>query len=225
MTASDAPAALFQFQGARRGHGRETVFAALDLTLRRGETVALLGPSGSGKSTLFNALRRQQDALCAWCPQEQALVPMLSVFHNIYMGGLHRFGTWRNLRALVRPTAAQRDSVATVAENLGLAEKLFTSVDRLSGGQAQRTALGRALFTQRPVLLADEPVSNLDEHQGQTLLTDTLRRHASAVVAMHDRALALACCERVSGLRHGETVLDAPAASLTLADLDTLYLP
>ncbi len=170
MTASDAPAALFQFQGARLGHGRETVFAALDLTLRRGETVALLGPSGSGKSTLLAALRRQQETLCAWCPQEQALVPMLSVFHNIYMGGLHRFGTWRNLRALVRPTAAQRDSVATVAENLGLAEKLFTSVDRLSGGQAQRTALGRALFTQRPVLLADEPVSNLDEHQGQTLL-------------------------------------------------------
>ena len=121
--------------------------------------------------------------------------------------------------------AAQRDSVAAVAESLGLAEKLFTSVDRLSGGQAQRTALGRALFTERPVLLADEPVSNLDEHQGLALLRDTLRRHDSAVVAMHDRALALACFERVIGLRHGETVLDAPSASLTLADLDRLYLP
>ena len=158
-------------------------------------------------------------------PTQQALVPMLSVFHNIYMGGLHRFGTWRNLRALVHPTAAQRDSVAAVAESLGLAEKLFTSVDRLSGGQAQRTALGRALFTERPVLLADEPVSNLDEHQGLALLRDTLRRHDSAVVAMHDRALALACFERVIGLRHGETVLDAPSASLTLDDLDRLYLP
>ena len=141
------------------------------------------------------------------------------------LGGLHRFGTWRNLRALVHPTAAQRDSVAAVAESLGLAEKLFTSVDRLSGGQAQRTALGRALFTERPVLLADEPVSNLDEHQGLALLRDTLRRHDSAVVAMHDRALALACFERVIGLRHGEMVLDAPSASLTLADLDRLYLP
>jgi phosphonate transport system ATP-binding protein len=225
VNASEAPAPLFHFRGARLGHGRETVFGALDLSIRRGETVALLGPSGSGKSTLLAALRRQQETLCAWCPQQQALVPMLSVFHNIYMGGLHRFGTWRNLRALVRPTAAQRDSVAEVAESLGLSEKLFTSVDRLSGGQAQRTALGRALFTERPVLLADEPVSNLDEHQGLALLGDTLRRHDSAVVAMHDRALALACFERVIGLRQGETVLDAPAASLTLADLDTLYLP
>ena len=137
MNASEAPAPLFHFRGARLGHGRETVFPALDLTVRRGETVALLGPSGSGKSTLLAALRRQRETLCAWCPQEQALVPMLSVFHNIYMGGLHRFGTWRNLRALVHPTAAQRDSVAAVAESLGLAEKLFTSVDRLSGGQAQ----------------------------------------------------------------------------------------
>ena len=68
--------------------------------------MALLGPSGSGKSTLLAALRRQRETLCAWCPQEQALVPMLSVFHNIYMGGLHRHGTWHNLRTLLRPAAA-----------------------------------------------------------------------------------------------------------------------
>jgi len=148
---------------------------------------------------------------------------MLSVFHNIYMGGLHRFGTWRNLRALVHPTAAQRDSVAAVAESLGLAEKLFTSVDRLSGGQAQRTALGRALFTERPVLLADEPVSSLDEHQGLDLLQRALARHPTAVVALHDRELALQCCDRIIGLGEGKILLDAPASTLSLSDLDTLY--
>ncbi|WP_338015212.1 ATP-binding cassette domain-containing protein [Alloalcanivorax marinus] len=217
--------ALFRFHGARLGHGDATVFAALDLSIQRGETVALLGASGSGKSTLLAALRAQHEALCAWCPQEQALVPMLSVFHNIYMGGLHRHGTWHNLRTLLRPGAADRAEVGALAARLGLTDKLFTSVDRLSGGQAQRTALGRALYTQRPVLLGDEPVSNLDEHQGLALMRHALAAHDTAVVAMHDRALALACFQRVLGLRHGELVLDAPAASLTLADLDALYRP
>lgn len=217
--------ALFRFHGTRLGHGDATVFAALDLSVRRGETVALLGASGSGKSTLLAALREQRQALCAWCPQEQALVPMLSVFHNIYMGGLHRHGTWHNLRTLLRPAAADRAEVGALAAELGLADKLFTSVDRLSGGQAQRTALGRALYTRRPVLLGDEPVSNLDEHQGLALMQRALAAHDTAVVAMHDRALALACFQRVLGLRHGELVLDAPAAALTLADLDELYRP
>ena len=100
---------------------------------------------------------------------------------------------------------------------------MFTSVDQLSGGQAQRTALGRALYTQRPVLLADEPVSSLDEHQGLALLTLSLARHHSAVIALHDRALALACSDRIIGLNQGQIVLDAATQSLSLSDLDALY--
>jgi phosphonate transport system ATP-binding protein len=218
------PPPLFQLHGARLGHGNATVFETLDLRIDDGETVALLGPSGSGKSTLLAALREQRETQCAWCPQQGALVPMLSVFHNIHMGALHRYGTWHNLRTLVRPTAAARANVMAVAEPLGIADKLFTSVDRLSGGQAQRTALGRALYSERATLLADEPVSNLDQHQGLALIRLALARHRSAVVAMHDRAMALACFQRIIGLRRGERVLDAPAARLTLADLDALYL-
>src|SRR5699024_530131 len=150
--------------------GNATVFETLDLRIDDGETVALLGPSGSGKSTLLAALREQRETQCAWCPQHGALVPMLSVFHNTHMGALHPYGTWHNLRTLVRPTAAARANVMAVAEPLGIADKLFTSVDRLSGGQAQRTALGRALYSERATLLADEPVSNLDQHQGLALI-------------------------------------------------------
>lgn len=214
---------MFHFQQARLGHGDQVVFDDLTLTIEHGEKVALLGPSGAGKSTLLDALRRQQEAACAWCPQAGALVPMLSVFHNIYMGSLSRNRTLTNLRNLLAPSRHEREQVGALAADLALHDKLFTSVDQLSGGQAQRTALGRALYTQRPILLADEPVSSLDEHQGQALLTLSLARHDSAVIALHDRALALACSDRIIGLNQGQIVLDAATRSLSLSDLDALY--
>ncbi len=214
---------MFQFEQARLGHPGQAVFENLTLHIAKGEQVALLGPSGSGKSTLLAALREQQADSVAWCPQSADLVPMLSVFHNIYMGALDRQHSLTNLRNLIWPTRALKHAIGELADSLGLTNKLFTSVDRLSGGQAQRVALGRAIYSQRQVLLADEPVSSVDEHHGLTLLQQLLGRHDTAVVALHDRSLALQCCSRVIGLRDGIIALDAPCQSLTLADLDALY--
>ncbi|KGD63174.1 ABC transporter ATP-binding protein [Alcanivorax nanhaiticus] len=214
---------MFQFEQARLGHPGQAVFENLTLHIAKGEHVALLGPSGSGKSTLLAALRQQQADRVAWCPQDADLVPMLSVFHNIYMGALDRQHSLINLRNLIWPSRHQKSAIGEIAAQLGLAEKLFTSVDKLSGGQAQRVALGRAIYSQRQVLLADEPVSSVDEHQGLALLKKILGSHPTAVIALHDRSLALQCCSRVIGLRDGVIALDAPCDSLSLADLDALY--
>lgn len=214
---------MFQLEQARLGHPGQVVFENLTLHIAAGEHVALLGPSGSGKSTLLAALRPQQADDVAWCPQNADLVPMLSVFHNIYMGALDRHNSFSNLRNLILPSRQHKQAIGELTATLGLQEKLFTSVDRLSGGQAQRVALGRAIYSQRDVLLADEPVSNVDEHHGQVLLQQILDRHDTAVVALHDRRLALQCCSRIIGLRDGAIALDAPSNSLTMSDLDTLY--
>lgn len=204
---------------------RQGIAVLHEITLRieQGEKVGLLGPSGAGKSTLLEALRQQQPLQSAWCPQQSALVPMLSVFHNIYMGALDRHGALYNLVNLIRPTTAQWQQVEQLAGELGIADKLRTSIDRLSGGQAQRTALGRALFSQRDVLLADEPVSSLDENQGEALLQLALSRHHTSVTALHDRELALHCCDRIIGLKGGRIIIDAPSQNLSVQDLNELY--
>lgn len=214
---------MFAFAGHTLRRQGVVVLPDLTLTIGAGEKVALLGASGAGKSTLLEALRRQQPTRTAWCPQQGALVPMLSVFHNIYMGALDRHSACYNLLNLVHPRATELDAVGKLACELGLADKLRTSVDQLSGGQAQRTALGRALYSQRDTLLADEPVSSVDEQQALALLRLALNRHHTAVVALHDRELALQCCDRIIGLRHGRIVLDAPSTALTLGELDPLY--
>ncbi|MCC1495387.1 ATP-binding cassette domain-containing protein [Alcanivorax sp. 1008] len=214
---------MFQFNQHTLQRQGVTVLQSLNLTIQQGEKVALLGVSGAGKSTLLEALRLQQPDQVAWCPQQGALVPMLSVFHNIYMGALERHAAVYNLINLIRPLRRELEAVTQLAAELGISEKLRTSVDRLSGGQAQRTALGRALFSQRPVLLADEPVSSVDEHHAQSLLMLALARHDTAVVALHDRQLALNCCDRIIGLKSGQIVIDGASNQLSKHDLDILY--
>ncbi len=213
----------FRFRGETLWRGSTAVLPELHLSLNPGEKVALLGPSGAGKTTLLEALRARALRDTAWCPQEPALVPALSVFHNIYMGALERHGTLYNLLNLIRPTAYQKRRVGELAGELGLADKLRVSVDRLSGGQAQRTALGRALYSERPILLADEPVSSLDEEQAGRLLRLALDRHETAIVALHHQEQALSCFDRVIGLAGGRVLLDAPAAKLDRRDLAGLY--
>ncbi len=208
-------------------YGERTVLADISLTIARGEKVAVVGESGAGKSTLLGLLRQQRakhhDNDIAWCPQAPGLVPILSVFHNIYMGQLDRHHIGYNLLNLLLPRAREVAAVGALATTLGLNEKLWASVDRLSGGQQQRVAVGRALFMQRPIFLGDEPVSALDAYQAHDIMQAITATHDTVVFALHDINLALTACNRIVGLRDGRLVLDAPSSALTARDLAPLY--
>lgn len=215
--------ALFRLDNASVRYGGKAVLAGVSLAIDAGEKVALVGESGAGKSTLLSLLRAQRPADVAWCPQAHGLVPVLSVFHNIYMGRLDRHPAFYNLLNLLAPREREVTAVRRVATDLGLADKLFTSIDQLSGGQQQRVAIGRALFAGKSVFLGDEPVSAVDEYQARDIALRIIGAHDTVVLALHDTALALSTCSRIVGLRDGRIALDAPAASLTPDELAPLY--
>lgn len=195
----------------------------LDLTIRRGERVAIMGRSGAGKSTLLSLLHRSMPGHVALIPQSAALVKTLSVFHNVYMGRLDQHPTWYNLRTLIWPARRDVESIEAVLHLVGLSEKIFTAAGTLSGGQQQRASVARALYNGCPVVIGDEPVSALDRVQAADILAALCRRHQTIILALHDIPLALAHADRIIVIDAGRIALDAPARALSAADLVPFY--
>ncbi len=196
---------------------------AIDIVIQPGERIAILGPSGAGKSTLLNLLYDHLADQAALIPQAASLVPQLSAFHNVYMGRLDRHGPWRNLRMLAWPDPRTRAEVEAVLARVDLAGVSRQRAGSLSGGQAQRVSVARALYNGRPVVIGDEPVSALDRGQGARVLAVIAEAHPTSILALHDVELALEHASRVLMIRAGRVALDAPAASLAASDLAPFY--
>jgi len=214
---------LVALRNESAGFAGQTVLHGIDLQVRRGERLAIMGRSGAGKSTLLNLLYARLQDQAALVPQAAALVGPLSVFHNVYMGRLDRHPAWRNLRMLAWPARAEVAAVREMLATVGLADKLFARAGTLSGGQQQRTSIARALYNGRPVVIGDEPVSALDRQQGAAVLQRMAEAHQTMILALHDIPLALEYADRIVLLQAGRVALDAPAGSLREADLLRFY--
>lgn len=184
------------YQDHRR---RVTAVENIDLDVRPGEALGLIGPSGSGKSTLLQILAGladptagtvTRDAGVGIAFQQPLLYPWLTVRENV--GLSHRFSANHD---------ADRSRVDHLLDEFGLAAVADSHPASLSGGQAQRAALARALVTSPSVLLLDEPFASLDP-AARTALQDWLRDwHLSTdltlVLVTHDVEEALLICDRV----------------------------
>lgn len=212
------------------GEARVEVLHGIDLTIRGGELVALVGPSGSGKSTLLNllglldratsgslrvqgrevgpldddALTQLRSEALGFVFQFHHLVPALSVLENVMLPAALRRGGF---------DAAMRERARELLAAVGLEGEGGRFPRQLSGGMQQRVAIARALMNDPPLILADEPTGNLDTETSDRVFDLLRSRHrergTAFVIVTHDPSLA-ARCGRVVRLVDGRVVADGP---------------
>jgi len=201
----------------------KSILSDLTFNIKAGEKVAIIGASGSGKSTLLKALRQQQSVNSAWCPQQPGLVPVLSCHHNIYMGQLEQHSFFSNVRQLIFPSKQVKDTISDIAQSLEIRPQLKQASADLSGGQAQRCSIARAIYSQRRILLADEPLSALDFIQSQQVLHNLCQHFSTLVISLHNIELATKHCQRVIALKNGGILFDKSSQEISASDLALVY--
>lgn len=228
-------------------------FRALDnvnVEIKKGEFVAIIGSSGAGKSTFIRSINRLVQPSTgsviingvnttavrgsdlrhlrldvAMIFQQFNLVKRLSVLRNVLMG---RLGYKNGLGSFYPVfTKTDVDLALNSLQRLGIAEKAYMRADRLSGGQQQRVAIARALAQEPGVMLADEPVASLDPETSLVVL-DILKRinredGITTLVNLHQLDLAQQYADRVVGFKAGRLIFDGRPDEVTREVYERVY--
>ena len=212
---------LIRAEGVRKSFSGKEVLKGIDLEIRQGEVVVIIGPSGSGKSTFLRCLNllevptgghiffkdaditdkkvdidlhRQKMGMVF---QHFNLFPHMDILRNMTIGPE---------KLLKKPANEAEKYAMALLDRVGLADRAHAYPSQLSGGQKQRIAIVRALCMQPEVMLFDEPTSALDpEMVGEVLqvMRDLAREHMTMAVVTHEMGFAKEVADRVVFLEEG----------------------
>jgi zinc transport system ATP-binding protein len=223
---------LVEARGLSYAYGSTPVVDDVDLTVRRGEFVALVGPNGSGKSTLLRVLlgalrpsrgsvrllgRPSNEVADRWrigyVPQRPTLAPDVpaTVREIVTTGRLARRGWWRPLRS------TDIAAVGHALESVGLDDLADHPIAQLSGGQQQRAFIARAFAGEPELLVLDEPIAGIDaesQRRFKESLVHLIGEHGAGVLLVsHELSAVADVIDRVIVLKH-RVLFDGPPARL-----------
>lgn len=211
-----------EVSSAEKSFGSVRVLKGVNLSIKAGERIALMGPSGSGKSTLLNCisgieeldsgkihlngnlvsdldnngLEKLRRESIGYVFQSFHLLPTLTAFENIELPA----------QLINMPKDERNEKVDDMLESVGLSHRSDHKPDALSGGERQRVAIARALIHNPSLVLADEPTGSLDTKSGEGILTLleklSMDRGVTLLMVTHDRTSAR-ICNRVISIQDG----------------------
>lgn len=222
----------------------------INLTIKKGEFVVVVGLSGAGKSTLLRTINRMHDVTdgdiliegksiihykgkelrnlrrkIGMIFQNFNLVKRSSVQRNVLSGRVGYYSTFKSVLGLFSKKDKQKAIEAL--KQVKMVDKLYSRADELSGGQQQRVAIARALMQDPKIMLADEPIASLDPLTTKTVmdeLKDLNRKLGiTVIVNLHSVPLAMQYADRIVGLRAGQLVYDKPIEEVQETDFDSIY--
>ena len=219
----------------------------VDLEVKEGEFLSILGQSGSGKTTLLRSINGLESIDTGeiffdnkkinetYLPdvqkktgmifQEFNLVNNLSSINNVLTGLLNSSSKFLSMFYLF--TKEQKLEALKALETVGLLNKAYSRVDELSGGQRQRVGIARAIIKKPKLLLADEPIASLDPNAAD-LIMSLLKKinkefNITIICNLHQTELASQYSDRIVGLLDGKIILDKPASSINKMSINQIY--
>jgi simple sugar transport system ATP-binding protein len=244
---TSAPDDVLRVEHIAKSFGPTTALRDVNLHLRKGEVLGLLGDNGSGKSTLIKIIcgfhkqdsgqmflhgepyepKSVDDARAQGIDtvyQDLALIDELSVYHNLF---LRRERVRRPIPFLAN--GVMRREARARLDEIGInIPRLDVPVARLSGGQRQAIAVARTVSGEANILLLDEPLAAMGAKEGGQIL-ELIQRlkeegNVSVIMILHNYAHVFASCDRVSLLQDGVIALDKPTAETSVEELNEIVV-
>jgi ABC-type sugar transport system ATPase subunit len=241
------PVEALRVEHAAKSFGAVTALVDVTMRLDQGEVLGLIGDNGAGKSTLIKiltgyikpdhgemyvkgervTLRSVNHARSLGIDtvyQDLALVPTLSVAHNMFLRREVTRG-WGPVRMLDNGEMRRRSRRSIEEIGIGTLRSVNAEVAMLSGGQRQAIAIARAVHSGASILLLDEPLAAMGAREGEIILDliqDLKKQGKSMIVVAHNFIHLVEICDRVNFLQHGRVTFDKPVSETSAEELTEL---